>query len=79
MDVVAGSVVLSKAGHDKGRFMVVVRVEGRFAYVCDGKLHKACNPKLKNLKHIQPTSEIVNLPKTDKQLRKLLNNFGSVD
>lgn len=79
MDIVKGSIVKSKAGHDKDKFSVVVSLENSYAYVCDGKHHKTENPKKKNLKHITATKTVIELPQTNKQLRKLLNSFSTVD
>lgn len=79
MDIVRGSVVKSKAGRDKDRFLVVVDVLEQKVFVCDGKHHKTEKPKLKNIKHLSATKTVVELPKTNKQLRKLLNNFSIAD
>ena len=51
-----GKVVCSAAGRDKGRFMVVVGVNGDFPLVCDGKERPLERPKLKNPKHLQFTN-----------------------
>lgn len=79
MDIVKGSIVKSKAGRDKDEFLVVVSVDNSYAYVCDGKHHKTESPKKKNLKHIAPTQTVIEMPQTNKQLRKLLNSFSTVD
>ena len=78
MDIVKGSVVKSKAGHDKGVFYAVIACEGDRARVCDGKVRKLQNPKLKNLRHLAATNTVVDLPKTDKQLRQMLKQFSEV-
>jgi ribosomal protein L14E/L6E/L27E len=73
-----GRVVISKAGRDKGRTMVVTDVNG-FVYVADGKEHKLCKPKRKNVKHLQPTNEIIDMENiSDKALRRLFHgrNYG---
>ena len=79
MDFVRGSIVISKAGHDKGRIMVVDKVSDRFAYVCDGKERPTEKPKLKNLKHLCLTSKVIEMPQTNKQLKKMLNSFSKID
>ena len=48
-----GRIVCSKAGRDKGYFMVVVKQENGFLYVCDGKERPLEHPKRKNEKHLQ--------------------------
>lgn len=69
-----GQIVFSKAGRDKGRFMVVVRSGDKFIYVCDGKERPLARPKRKNVKHIAFTNTVIdsNSYLTDKSLRKAL-------
>ena len=52
MDLKAGQVVRSKAGRDKGRLFVVIKVEGLYAFVADGFLRKIEKPKKKKMKHL---------------------------
>ena len=56
MDIVAGQFVFSKAGRDKDRCFLVLKVEDGFAYLADGDLRKTDVPKKKKVKHIRPTS-----------------------
>ena len=58
MDITVGSVVISKAGHDKGEFFLTVALDGDTAYVSDGKLRKIEKPKKKNIKHLQGTNYV---------------------
>jgi len=58
LDIVAGSLVYSAAGRDKGREFLVLSVEGNICFVVDGKLRKAENPKKKKLKHLTGTNKI---------------------
>jgi ribosomal protein L14E/L6E/L27E len=69
-----GKIVCSKAGRDKGYFMVVVKCENGFLYVCDGKERPLEHPKRKNEKHLQFTNTVLteNSYKTNKQLKKAL-------
>jgi len=50
-----GSVVCSLSGHDKGRMYLVVKLDGDFAYVVDGKFRLKDNPKKKRIKHLKDT------------------------
>lgn len=45
-------IVISLAGHDKGSAYVVIKTEGEFAFLADGKLKKLAAPKKKSLKHL---------------------------
>ena len=69
-----GKIVSSKAGRDKGYFMVVVKRENGFVYVCDGKERPLERPKRKNEKHLQFTKTVLTQDsyKTNKQLKKAL-------
>ena len=69
-----GRIVCSKAGRDKDYFMVVVKSEGDYVYVCDGKERPLDRPKRKNIKHLQFTNTVLETVsfKTNKQLKKAL-------
>ena len=69
MEVLVGSVVRSLAGHDKGDYFIVLRIDGDYAYLADGKLRKTESPKKKKLKHIQRSGII-----SQEILNKLQNN-----
>ena len=51
--VIAGDLVVSLAGRDKGKVLLVVKVENEYAYLVDGKYRKVGNPKKKKIKHTQ--------------------------
>lgn len=46
-------IVESTKGRDIGKLYVVIKVEGNFAYLCDGKIKNQSNLKKKNIKHIK--------------------------
>ena len=58
MDIVAGSLVYSAAGRDKGREFLVLSVEENCCFVADGKVRKTENPKKKKMKHLVGTNKI---------------------
>lgn len=71
-----GSIVISSAGHDCGRAMVVLAAEGSVVCVADGKERKISSPKKKNIKHVRPTHGFLDLSGiTDKKLRQTLRAF----
>jgi len=49
-----GSFVRSKAGHDKGRYLIVTREEREFVFLADGEYRTTESPKRKKKKHVQP-------------------------
>ena len=69
-----GRVVCSKSGRDKGYFMVIVKEDSDFLYVCDGKERPLERPKRKNAKHLSLTNTVFseNEFKTNKSLKKAL-------
>lgn len=69
-----GRIVCSKAGRDKGHFMVVTANDENFVYLCDGKERPLSRPKKKNIKHISFTKKSLdeNSYKSDKALRRCL-------
>ena len=79
MNIKLGSVVKSKAGRDKDKFLLVVNIDDKYVYVCDGKERPLNNPKRKNPIHLQSTKETLSVQsiKSDKELKKLLKQFNS--
>lgn len=61
MEIQAGSLVYSKAGRDKTNLLLVLSVDGEYAYVADGKLRTVEKPKKKKLKHLQKTNTKVDI------------------
>lgn len=77
MEIRVGSVVISRAGHDSGRFMLVCAAENGFIYVADGKERKLASPKKKNLRHVRATGGFIEPSGlTDKKLRQTLSAFA---
>lgn len=79
MDIVKGMVVRTKAGHDKGTFMTVIEIlPNENVLLCDGKLRKLTNPKLKNPKHLALTKTVLNSSELDSDvtIRKALKSFN---
>ena len=52
MTISAGDVVRSAAGHDRGEYFLVLREEGDFLWLVDGKGRKLETPKKKRRKHV---------------------------
>lgn len=47
-----GDLARSLAGRDKGKVFLVIRREGKIAYIADGKTRKVNSLKKKNVKHL---------------------------
>ena len=50
---IVGMLATSKAGHDKDSVYVIIREDGEYIYVADGKSRTVERPKRKNRKHVQ--------------------------
>jgi len=48
-----GSIVISKAGHDKGEVYVILKSDEKYVYLMNGKNRTFDRPKKKNIKHVQ--------------------------
>ena len=79
-----GTVVKSVAGHDKGKFYVVIESCDDFALLCNGKNKTLVLPKKKKYRHLADTGEWIDLsvynPLYDahitKELKGLLKKGG---
>lgn len=71
MDINIGQIVLSKAGRDKGKKMIVVSIFNEsYVLIADGELRKIEKPKKKKIKHIAITEEI-----KEEIVEKILGNI----
>jgi hypothetical protein len=68
----AGDVVVSKAGHDKGLFLVIGEEAG-LLLLANGKQRPLGKPKRKKPMHIAPSGlPRIEVPENDKRLRAAL-------
>lgn len=72
-----GTVVRSKAGHDKGGFFVVVRAEGDMVWIADGKGRSLLHPKRKKILHLAYTTVVLDerTMSDDKKISEVLRSF----
>jgi len=77
MDVQIGSVVISKAGRDKGYFLAVVALGENSITVSDGKERPLSRPKQKNLRHLSITGYVLSAEQmcSDRSLRRVINEL----
>lgn len=80
MEFEKGTVVISKAGRDKGYFMVVLEEADGYVMVADGKERPLDRPKRKNPRHLQKTNQKLPLEQlTNKKLRTALRNQSPME
>ena len=73
MEFVRGTVVISKAGRDKGYPLAVLGVEGDRVLVADGGERPLSRPKKKNPIHLAATKKTVDVDNiSDRALRRAL-------
>ena len=56
MEITIGSLVKSLAGHDKDEVFFILKEEGEYVYLVDGKYRTLAGPKRKNRKHVETVS-----------------------
>lgn len=54
-----GKFATSKAGHDKNTMYVIIKEEGEYVFLCDGKFKTMNHLKKKSKKHIQMIQKTV--------------------
>ena len=76
---IVGMLATSKAGHDKNSVYVIIREEGEYIYVADGRGRTIERPKRKNKKHMQLIKK-KKLPKSengfdDLEIKKVIKEY----
>ena len=69
-----GQIVRSKAGRDKGRWMLVVAMEGDYVFLADGDIRKISRPKQKKIKHVSKTQTVITSIQKDILSNKKIQN-----
>ena len=79
MEFKEGMVVLAKAGRDAGSCYMVVRCEGRYCWIADGRRRKVAFPKKKNPLHLAPTTHSIKQEEvtSDHRLRQILAQWNT--
>ena len=49
----AGDIVCSLSGRDVGKYFLIIKLEGKNAYIADGRTRKITACKRKNVKHLK--------------------------
>lgn len=75
MDYIVGQIVKATAGRDKEGFFIIKEIDGRFAYIVDGKRRKVEAPKKKKLIHLMPTTTVVQEFSTNREVVRILSKF----
>ena len=78
----SGAVVMSIAGREKNELFLILKTEGNWAYLINGKSRPIESPKKKNFKHLQLLSKSSNLDfdnLTNAQVIKFLKDYKSKD
>ena len=77
MDFEKGMVVRAKAGRDKGKFLVILEIQGGYALIADGRRRRVEHPKRKKLIHLAPTKTVhQGSLETNPKIKKILREFN---
>lgn len=76
---IVGMLATSLAGHDKDSVYVIIREDGEYIYVADGKSRTVERPKRKNRKHVQLIKK-KRMPKPDSgfddlQIKRVIKEY----
>ena len=74
MELKEGMLAISKAGHDKACWYVVLKLEGENAFLVNGENRSLDRPKKKKLKHVNKTNKKADLDEnvSNSDVRKML-------
>ena len=72
MEVDKSSLIVSKAGRDKGQLFYVIDTDEQYVYLADGKSRKLEKPKRKKRKHIEQ------VPRTESRIAEKIRNGEKV-
>ena len=72
MEVDKSSLIVSKAGRDKGQLFYVVDTDDQYVYLADGKSRRLEKPKRKKRKHIEQ------IPRTESRIAEKIRNGEKV-
>ena len=72
MEVDKSSLIVSKAGRDKGQLFYVIDTDEQYVYLADGKSRKLEKPKRKKRKHVQQ------VPRTESRIAEKIRNGEKV-
>ena len=77
MDFEKGMVVRAKAGRDKGKFLVILEIQGGYALIADGRRRRVEHPKRKKLIHLAPTNTAhTGSLETNPKIKQILREFN---
>ncbi len=77
MSIERGTVVKSRAGHDKNTWFVVLSVDGSYAFIANGKSRTISSPKKKKYIHLVLTKTVLSEDEmeSDRSIRNALKRI----
>ena len=72
MEVDKSSLIVSKAGRDKGQLFYVIDTDEQYVYLADGKSRRLEKPKRKKRKHVEQ------VPRTESRIAEKIRNGEKV-
>jgi len=68
-----GAYAVSTAGHDSGKYYVILQMDSEYVYLVDGKIRILSRPKKKKMMHVQM------LERSNQTLTDKVNNKTVID
>lgn len=77
LDYKPGCLVRSLAGHDKGRYFIILKEDGEYVALADGRYRTIEKPKRKKKKHLQLAGDtrIDSVSATDAEVRTIIKRY----
>ena len=72
MEADKSSLVISRAGRDKGQLFYVIEADEQYVYLADGKSRRLEKPKRKKRKHVEQ------VPRTESRIAEKIRNGEKV-
>lgn len=81
MELKVGQLVYSRAGRDKGKFLVIVNISEGSVFVADGKERPLERPKRKNQRHLGVTTTVLDSGSmsTNRALRRAIAEYNAAN
>ena len=74
VDAHAYDVVISVAGHDRGKLYMVIAQQDNRLLLTDGRLRRQDHPKRKSPRHVRVVLQGDRAPRTDREIRNALKS-----
>lgn len=76
IDFEIGMLAKAKAGHDKGKIYIIVKMDDGYVYLTDGATKRKESPKKKKKKHVQLMDRVYDITdRDDVAIKRILKEY----